>query len=222
MKEPRIFLIDIWGYCQTSSVFLGVGFYPVQINCCTNYIFFATNQIAMTKVVDLQTYRTKSIEQRGFGPWQKRFAETYDSTTRLEDLSDTTLYYLAQPGELSSVAYYEVIMGVLDLGSAIKFYYLENSDQMLVVDLHLFLADQVRFEMMRRLKWVIGFEGIKYSILEMVQEFNRIKENCTGNPPKLAGSNSDYAEYNQLTTGDKEVFIRRMLQEALDAFKKRL
>lgn len=176
----------------------------------------------MTKVVDLQTYRTKAVEQRGFGPWQKRFAETFDSTTRLEDLSDATLYFLAQPGELSSVAYYEVIMGVLDLGTATKFYYLANSDQMLVVDLHLFLADQLRFEMMRRLKWISGFEGVKYSILEMVQGFDKIKENCRANPPELSASNSDYAEYNQLTTGDKEVFIRRMLQEALDAFKKRL
>ncbi len=176
----------------------------------------------MTKVVDLQTYRTKAVEQRGFGPWQKRFAETFDSTTRLEDLSDATLYFLAQPGELSSVAYYEVIMGVLDLGTATKFYYLANSDQMLVVDLHLFLADQLRFEMMRRLKWISGFEGVKYSILEMVQGFDKIKENCRANPPELSVSNSDYAEYNQLTTGDKEVFIRRMLQEALDAFKKRL
>ncbi len=176
----------------------------------------------MTKVVDLQTYRTKAVEQRGFGPWQKRFAETFDSTTRLEDLSDATLYFLAQPGELSSVAYYEVIMGVLDLGTATKFYYLANSDQMLVVDLHLFLADQLRFEMMRRLKWISGFEGVKYSILEMVQGFDKIKENCRANPPELSASNSDYAEYHQLTTGDKEVFIRRMLQEALDAFKKRL
>ena len=56
----------------------------------------------------------------------------------------------------------------------------------------------------------------------MVQEFNRVKENCRANPPQLAGSNSYYVEYDQLTTGDKEVFIRRMLQEALDAFKKRL
>jgi len=176
----------------------------------------------MTKIVDLQKYRTKSVEQRGFGPWQKRFGETFDSTTRLENLSDTTLYYLAQPGEPSSVAYYEVIMGVLGLGPAIKFHYLDNSDQMLVVDLHLFLADQVRFEMMRRLNWVTGFEGIRYSIMEMVQEFSRVKENCQANPPQLAGSNFDYAEYNQLTTADKEVFIRRLLQEALDAFKKRL
>ena len=176
----------------------------------------------MTKVVDLQKYRIKSVEQRGFGPWQKRFGETFDSATRLEDLSDKTLYYLAQPGEPSSVAYYEVIMGVLGLGPAIKFHYLDNSAQMLVVDLHLFLADQVRFEMMRRLNWVSGFEGIRYSILEMVQEFSSVKENCRANPPELAGSSSDYAEYNQLTAADKEVFIRRMLQEALDAFKKRL
>ena len=176
----------------------------------------------MSKVVDLQKYRTKSVEQKGFGPWQKRFAEAFDSATRLEDLSDSTLYYLAQPGESSSVAYYEVIMGILGLGPAIKFHYLENSEQMLVVDLHLFLADQVRFEMMRRLNWITGFKGTRYRILEMVQEFNRVKETCRSNPPQLAGSNSDYVEYNQLTTGDKEVFIRRMLQEALDAFKKRL
>jgi len=176
----------------------------------------------MTKVVDLQAYRKKSVEQRGFGPWQKRFDETFDSATRLVDLSNSTLYYLAQPGELSSVAYYEVIMGVLDLGPATKFYYLDNNDQMLVVDLHLFLADQVRFEMMRRLKWISDFEGLKYSILEMVQEATRVKEICRKNPPELAGSNAAYAEYHQLTTGDKEVFIRRMLPQALEAFEKML
>ena len=176
----------------------------------------------MAKVVDLQIYRTRAIEQRGFGPWQKRFNETFDSETRLQDISDTTLYFLAQPGELSSVAYYEVIMGVLGLGPAVKFHYLGNSDQMKVVDLHLFLADQVRFEMMRRLKWITGFEGLKYSILDIVQEFNRIKEISRLNPPVLSGSNSNYAEYNDLAPGDKEVFIRRMLQEALEAFEKRL
>ena len=173
----------------------------------------------MTKIVDLETYRTRAIEQRSFGLWQKRFAETFDSTTRLEDLSDATLYFLAQPGELSSGAYYEVIMGVLGLGTATKFYYLKNSDQMRVVDIHLLLADQVRFEMMRRLKWITGFEGVKYSILEFIQKFDTVKEMCRANPPLLSSSNSSYAEYNELTPGDKEVFIRRMLQDALEAFK---
>jgi hypothetical protein len=176
----------------------------------------------MTKIVDLKTYRTTAIEKRGFGAWQKRFAETFDSKTCVVDLSDQTLYFLAQPGEASSVAYYEVIMGILNLGPAAKFHYLGNQDQMLVVDLHLFMADQVRFEMMRRLGWIKEFEGLNFSILEWVQKFDSAKEACRINPPVLSASNPDFAEYSRLSFGDKQVFIRRMLSQALDAFKNRL
>ena len=181
-----------------------------------------TKLSAMPKIVDLQTYRTRALEQRGFGPWQKRFGESFDSKTRIVDLSDSTLYYLAQPGESSSIAYYEFIMGILDLGTASKFHYLGNRDQMMVVDIHLFLADQMRFEMMRRLEWIRSFEGGQYSLLDMVQEFEKVKTKCRQHPPILSKSNSDYATYTELTSGDKDVFIRRMLQEALDAFKERL
>ncbi|UCE55751.1 MAG: hypothetical protein JSV31_09955, partial [Desulfobacterales bacterium] len=93
----------------------------------------------MTKIVNLQTYRNKALEQRSFGPWQKRFGETYGIQTMLSDLSDKTLYYLALPGDNSSNAFYEFIMGVLYLGPAPKFHYLENKDQLMVVDIHLFL-----------------------------------------------------------------------------------
>ena len=176
----------------------------------------------MTKVVDLQSYRTQALEQRSFGPWRNRFGEYFDSKTRLRDLSNSTIYYLAQPGESSSVAYYELIMGILDLGAAPKFHYLNNNDQMIVVDLHLFLADQIRFEMMRRLGWVNTFKAEKYPLLKMVQEYDRIKAGCSASPPDLMESNADYATYVHLTVGDKEVFIRRMLQEALKAFKEML
>jgi hypothetical protein len=176
----------------------------------------------MTKVVDLKTYRIRALEQRGFGPWQKRFSESYDSRTHLSDISDKTLYYLSQPGEDSSNAYYELIMGILDLGQAAGFHYLNNRDQMRVVDIHLFLADRLRFEMMRRLEWILSFEGVNYSLLEMVQEFEKIKNKCRKRPPDLARSNSTYSEYTPLTDGETEVFIRRLLQEALDAFKKRI
>jgi hypothetical protein len=177
---------------------------------------------SMTKIVDLQSYRVKAVEQRGFGPWKKRFGESFDAHTGVADLSDQTLYFLAQPGESSSVAYYEVIMGILNLGSATKFHYLGNQEQMLVVDLHLFLADQVRFEMMRRLGWIRDFEGHKYGIIELVQKFEELKDSFRLNPPVLAESQPDFAEYSRLTAGDKEVFIRRMLNQALDTFKKRL
>jgi len=56
----------------------------------------------------------------------------------------------------------------------------------------------------------------------MVQEYEKVKTKCREYPPALAESNPGYATYTQLTVGDKEVFIRRMLQEALESFKERL
>ena len=84
----------------------------------------------MTKIINLQLYRSIVLEKRIFGPWKKRFGETYGLKTRLSDLSNKVLYYLAQPGEPSSVAYYELIMGVLDFGTASNFYYLSNENKM--------------------------------------------------------------------------------------------
>lgn len=176
----------------------------------------------MTKVVDLKSYRIRAQELKSFGAWQKRFSESYNSRTCLADISDKTLYYVSQPGENSSYAFYELIMGTLDLGPPLEFHYLDNRDQMRVVDIHLFLADQFRFEMMRRLDWILGFEGSNYSLMEMIQQFDVIKNKCRDRPPELVETRPNYAEYSQLTTGDKEVFIRRMLQEALDAFKEKM
>ena len=176
----------------------------------------------MTKVVDLHHYRTKVVEQRAFGPWRKRFGEAYDSETRLSDLSDKTLYYIAQPGEGSAVAFYELIMGILDLGKAPKFAYLDKPDQMAVVDIHLFLADQARFELMRRLQWLADLPCDKYSLIEMVQSFETVKVECKGHFPDLSKSHPGFQAYNQLTARDRESFIRRLLPEALEQFKIRL
>ena len=95
----------------------------------------------MTKIVDLKSYRTRQIIERIFGPWKRRFGEAYDEKTLLTDLSHHTLFRLAQPGDESTAAFYELVMGALGLGPADRFYYLDKGDQLRVVDLHLLLAD---------------------------------------------------------------------------------
>jgi len=176
----------------------------------------------MAKIVDFENYRTRTLEQRSFGPWHKRFREKYVHETRVADLSDSTLFFLAEPGENSTTAFYELIMGIWDLGAASKFHYLSNDRQMMVVDTHLFLADQVRFEMMRRLGWLTSLPGENLSILEVVLGFAKHKDTFRKNPPALAESYPDYDSYKILTKGDREVFIRQRLEEALDMFKKRM
>jgi hypothetical protein len=176
----------------------------------------------MSKIVDLQAFREKVLEQKSFAAWQKRFGESYGTHTRLCDLSDKTLFSLAQPGENSSTAFYEIVMGALDLGPAAKFYYLPNDEQMRVVDIHLFLADHVRFEMMRRLGWLTRLPCQDTSLIEMIQRFEAIKEQSKLAPPELSDSHPEYGAYNLLARGDREVFIRRMLRDAIEAFKKQL
>ena len=176
----------------------------------------------MQKVVDLEAYRIRMLEQRCFGPWRKRFSESFGLQTRLPDFSDRTLYRLAQPGEWSTAAYYEFIMGVLDLGPAAKFHYLDNRNQMRVVDIHLFLGDQVRFEMLRRLNWIREFEAEDWSLFELVRDFDRLAGHRRRKAPELAPTHPQYEHYVLLTGGDQEVFIRRLLQPALEALRERL
>jgi len=113
-------------------------------------------------------------------------------------------------------------MGVLGFGKALKFYYLEQTEQMIVMDIHLFIADQVRFEMMRRLGWVNRLPVEKLSLLEMVQSFEKLKARVERKPPKLSESHPDFAAYKEVSGMDKEVFIRRMFPKALEAFKEKI
>lgn len=176
----------------------------------------------MTKIVDLKSFRDKALEQRSFGPWQRRFQEEYGISARVAELSDKTLFGLSQPGENSSIAWYELIMGVLELGPGEKFYYLRNEDQMRVVDIHLLLADMVRFELMRRLGWVKHLPCGDTSLIDMVREFESVKQAARVSPPTLDETHPDYKAYSQLAGGDREVFVRKLLGAALEEFKKLL
>ena len=176
----------------------------------------------MAKIVDLQAYRTRNLVHRAFGPWRRRLDENYDETTCLADLSDKTLHLLAVPGEKSSAAYYELIMGILDMGDPARFYYLEKGQQLLVVDTHLFIADQVRFEMMKRLGWVADYYCQQNSLLNMVQNVDELKMQSRSTPPLLSESHPQYSEYRDLPQTEKEAFIRRLLPKALEAFQNKL
>jgi hypothetical protein len=176
----------------------------------------------MADIVNLKSYRTKAVQKRGLAPWEKRFGETFKEHTCFPDLSEKTIYALAVPGEGSNTAFYELIMGILNIGKPAKFYYLEKDEQLRVVDIHLFLADQVRFEMMRRLQWLNSNPCDTYALLDMVQDFDRLRELCRSAPPQLSPLHPEFKIYNALTEGDKESFVRRLLPKALEAFKLRL
>jgi len=94
--------------------------------------------------------------------------------------------------------------------------------QVRVMDMHLLLADQVRFEMMRRLGWLDRFSGEDYALFDWVRHFESLKTPCRAIPPMLSKAHEGYERYCRLGDREKETFIRRLLPEALTAFARRL
>ena len=175
----------------------------------------------MGKIVDLDHYKKQTLEQRVFKAWRERFDEHFSVDTCFDDLSHETLYTLAAPGDASTPLYYEVVMTALGLGPARRFNLLENELKMAVVDRHLFLADHVRFEMMHRLGWLEAYPCQDKPLIEMVQRFDVVRREVADGAPRLAHSHPNVAGFNQLLTREKQVFVRRMLNDALQAFRMR-
>ena len=176
----------------------------------------------MGKVVDLNTYKAHAMERKAFGPWRRRFKMPFDQSTGIPDLPDAVLMELATPGDQSTTAFYQLIMGALGIGTGHNFQVLDTEEKMSIVDVHLFLADQVRFEMLHRLGWIQQFPCREVPLLEMVISFPRYKHACRHTPPELAASHPGYAEFQHLIPKDRSSYIRRLLPAALDAFRQKI
>ena len=176
----------------------------------------------MDKIINLSDYRHQVFHRKVYGYWKQHLGESFHLNYRLMDLSDKALYLLAQPGDASTKLYYQLIMGVLDFGEADNFFYLDNHQKLTVVDIHMFLADHGRFEMMRRLGWLENHSCLQHPLVTIVQKFDEIKSGCQADFPVLVSTHPDYESYQRLIPREKQVFIRRMLHDALEVFKNRI
>ncbi|MCP4749772.1 MAG: hypothetical protein GY866_02675 [Proteobacteria bacterium] len=176
----------------------------------------------MAEATDLNAYRIGKAGERGLAPWKERFGEAYPTTAHLSDLSDNTLLFLAQPGDENVMAFYELIMGILDLGNASGSDRLEPPRQLEVMDIHLYLTDRVRFEVMRRLGWLASYPGESCSLVELVLTFHDRQYEAFENPPLLSADHPDHEKFQSLIDREKGVFVRKLLTNALQTFQEKL
>jgi hypothetical protein len=173
----------------------------------------------MSKLVDLNEFRMGQACKRGFAQWQKRFGEAFTLESGFEDLQNSTIGTLAEPGDNSTFIFNELIMGVLDLGNVMKFEYLNPADRLKIIDIQLFLADLVRFEMMHRLKWIDDFPNRECSLIELILTYDDSDYSQFTNPPLLSKSHPKIDEYDSKIPREKVVMVRQLFPEALIAFK---
>jgi hypothetical protein len=172
----------------------------------------------MAEVIQLESFKRRQAAIRGFRSWSRRFKEKLDEQTRLCDLSDKTLLFLISPGDQNIFALYELVMGVKDLGTASDFFQLEKQEKMEVIDISIYLLDQLRFECMCRLTWLESGPWQQVPIIELIEQYPLLKEQGINLIPPLSKSHPKYQMYKRLSELEKETFVRKQIPEAIKEF----
>jgi hypothetical protein len=174
----------------------------------------------MTEVVDLDKARQEAAVRRGYRNWRSRFQEKFDESTRARDLSDATLRFLSRGSEEAAFYIYDLIMGLLHLGSGFEVRDLSPEDRLRVMDRYLFLLDRLRFEVMRRLDWVDAYPGEDDSLAELVLGYDTLAPALQATVPELSRRHPEHETYRSVSAFEKDAFIRRLIPAALDAFSR--
>lgn len=176
----------------------------------------------MAEVIHFGEARRQLSARRGFQGWTQRYGESFNESTCLPDLSESTLGSLIEAGEQTSLAIHDFIMGVKNLGRGSQFQDLDNSQKMAVMDIAIFLLDQLRFECMRRLGWVETYATMNMPLVDLITSYTDGHSTMGDQTPSLSPSHPRYQEYLGEYDMDRAAFLRRLIPDAIETFKQRL
>jgi hypothetical protein len=169
----------------------------------------------MSGVVDLGTARLEKKIKKAYRNWTAQFGDKFGVKTGFGDIPDNVLAVLAAGTGNSSFYFYDLIMNLEDMGSGFGFNELEPDKKLVVIDRHLFLLDRSRYEYMKRLEWIISYPGEKYTIVELIINFNNLAPDIQAKPPVLSNDHPVYEEYSRMNLFEREQLIRKLIPEAL-------
>jgi hypothetical protein len=178
----------------------------------------------MAEVIELEQFRRKLAADQGFRTWLNRFREQFGPQTRLGDLSDSTLLFLATPGDENLYVIFDLVMGAKGLGTSTRFILddMNSETKQRILDLSLRLLDYFRFEILGRLGWVESPKEAALPLLALLEAVDAAPANQATPAPALRQDHPAYADYEKHIASERHVFIRRLIPPALAEFQRRL
>lgn len=175
----------------------------------------------MTEVVNISDVKLRKLVKKAFKNWVHAFGEEYDERTKLGNLNFETIKKLAVGRDEVSFYIYDLIMNLMGIGSGIGFYDLQGAPRLKVLDIYLFILDRIRFEAMKRLKWIVSYPGEDLPIVDMVLKYEEIHHSIERRVPVLSEDHLNYEDYLYASDYDRESIVRRLIPEMIKNFEKK-
>ncbi|MGC9964151.1 MAG: hypothetical protein ABSE08_01975 [Syntrophobacteraceae bacterium] len=172
----------------------------------------------MAGIIDINEGRRRVAAKKGFAPWSRRFSISFNENTSIRRLDNSVIGYLVRGGEDSAMALYELIMATKGLGPGMRFDYLDSESKMYVTDITLFLLDLIRFEAMYRLGWLDEYAFLSVPLVDLIANFKDQFSALRNSAPVLSQSHPLFRQYLAEYEGDRNVFLRKLIPEAIKTF----
>jgi hypothetical protein len=173
-------------------------------------------------LIRLDEVREKKLAHKAFSLWPQRVGYKPFADDRPMDLPDHVLGSLADLDTPATLALYDLVLAVRGWGCGEQFPYLEPNHKLEALDAFLFLADQLRFELMRRLDWVLGTLGESHSLVEMAADPEDVQFNSDCITPLISPNCHRYAELQSQIRLEPAAAVRSLIPEALHTFRRRI
>ena len=173
----------------------------------------------MSRVIDLEEGRLRLLSKQGYRNWIAQFKEAFNLETRISQISLQTLSCLARGKGEGTFYLYDLIMGIQELGSGFEFDVLEPIRKIAVIDRYLFILDQLRFECMKRLGWIVDYPGEEYTLVEIVARFDELVPGLKAKNPTLSRNHPDYEKYCAMNALAREALVRKLIPKTLEEIR---
>ena len=172
----------------------------------------------MAEIINFNKFLLNKRTKDVFKDWNNRFGCSLKDTARIRDLPNSLLLALAEGGSEGNLLLDKIIMKVWgiergpiqDLPSPVK---------LRLLDLSLFLMDQLRFECMFRLGWISPLKVREIPIIDLLlSEEEGYKTYRT--IPRPNTNHPHYSRLQSMLEIEKETFIRQQIPVVLEQFRR--
>jgi hypothetical protein len=174
----------------------------------------------VAEIIQLRERTPRAKRGKLLVEWALGVGHRVSPLVTLAGLPERLLGQLAESDPKGTSLLEELVL-LLALGKRGPVTHLPPKERMRILDLSLFFLDQVRFECMTRLGWIEPLPSREIPLVEiLVLDPANLRE--LRGSPRLRQDHPHFHRFENLPLLDRETFLRKLIPQALELFRRRL